>query len=62
MVDPQHSDLEKGNPEMDTADSQIHDARDWAGSDDPGKAENWPFLVRAFPTALVGAIAFLRYV
>ena len=62
MADPQTSDLEKGNKEKDIADPQIHDARDWASSGDPGNAENWPFLVKAFPTALVGAIAFLWYV
>ena len=51
------SDLEKG-----TADSQIYDAKDWASPADPGNAQNWPFLARVFPTALVGAIAFLWYV
>ena len=56
------SDLEMGNKEKGTADSQIYDATDWASPADPGNAQNWPFLVRVFPTALVGAIAFLWYV
>lgn len=62
MADSAVFELERGNKEDDTAEPQINDARDWASPGDPANAENWPLPTRAFPTALVGAIAFLWYV
>ena len=62
MADSQTSELEMENIENHASSPQIHDARDWAGPDDPANAENWPFRTRAFPTALVGGIAFVWYV
>lgn len=62
MANPRTSELEMGNKEDDASDPQIHDARDWASPNDPANAENWPVRVRAFPTALVGGIAFVWYV
>ena len=61
MADPWTAELAMGNKDN-AAVPQIHEARDWAGSDDPANAENWPVQIRVFPTALVGVIAFMWYV
>lgn len=59
MFDSRIFELEKGNKEVDTAELQIHDARDWASPGDTANPHNWPLSVRVFSTALVGAVALL---